>query len=338
MSEHTQNNALAPLAGLLADIAKAPPLEQLLDHILDTACQFTHSDTGAIGLYDSSTDAIRTAVIRNTMPAPFQAALGRGEGLAGYIIATGTAYHGRYGDLPTPVVEALREHTSLGLPMRWQDRLLGYLALSVAPPRKFRAAQIEMLELIAGIAAMAIEHTRREEDERRRSQRFELIARIAGDIQHELDLDTLLQRAADAIHEVLHFPNVDIPLIDPADPGILLLRIRGGDYKNKIHHEDRLPLDRGIMGAALRTCTTLLVNDARNDPRYVCPPGVTPAQAELAVPIRSADRVLGVLNVESDCTFDDLDRRSLEVIADYLAVAIENAILFRQVREQTTSG
>src|SRR6202007_912389 len=72
------------------------------------------------------------------------------------------------------------------------------------------------------------------------------------------------------------------------------------------------------------------VNDVRADARYVCPPGVAPAQAELAIPLRLADRVLGVLNIESDRAFSDLDRRSLEVIADYLAVAIDNAHLFER--------
>jgi signal transduction histidine kinase len=81
------------------------------------------------------------------------------------------------------------------------------------------------------------------------------------------------------------------------------------------------------MGAAVRERATQLVNDIRADPRYLCPPGVTPAQAELAVPICSAERVLGVLNVEGNRRFDELDRRSLEVVADYLAVAIENARL-----------
>ena len=333
MSEHTPSNALIPIAELLAEITRAPPLPALLDRILDAACQLAHADTGAIGLYDPAVDRIDTAVVRHALAVPFQSTFARGEGLAGHIIVTGTTYRGRYGDLPQPMVDEMRDHESLGLPIRWQDRLLGYVALSLTPPRKFRVAQVELLELIASIAAIAIEHARREEEERRRSLRFELIARIAGDIHQELELDTLLQRAADAIHEVLHFPNVDIPLIDPADPCILVLRIRGGDYKRKILQDDRLPMDRGIMGAALRTRTTVLVNDASNDPRYVCPPGVTPAQAELAVPIRSADRVLGVLNVESDRTFDDLDRRSLEVIADYLAVAINNAHAFRQARE-----
>ena len=110
-------------------------------------------------------------------------------------------------------------------------------------------------------------------------------------------------------------------------PDTLVVRIRGGYYQRTIHTVDRLPIAAGIMGAAVRERATQLVNDVRADPRYVCPPNVAPAQAELAVPICSAERVLGVLNVEGNRRFDDLDRRSLEIIADYLAVAIENARL-----------
>ena len=333
MSGHTPSNALIPVAELLAEIIQAPPLRPLLARILDAACQLSHADTGAIGLYDPATDKMDTVVVRHALPVLFQSTFARGEGLAGHIIATGATYHGRYRDLPMPVVDALRDHESLGVPIRWQDGLLGYLALSVAAPRKFLGAQLELVELIARIAAIAIEHARREEEERRRSLRFELIARIAGDIHQELELDTLLQRAADAIHEVLRFPNVDIPLVDPAEPEVLVVRFRGGSYKRNITREDRLPFSCGIMGAAARERRTQMVNDVRADPRYVCPPGVLPAQAELAIPICSGNEVLGVLNVESNEAFDELDRKSLEVVAGYLAVAITNAHLFRQARE-----
>jgi signal transduction histidine kinase len=132
---------------------------------------------------------------------------------------------------------------------------------------------------------------------------------------------------------VLKFPNVDIPLVDPDDPEVLVVRVRGGHYKRKIQKVDRLPVGSGIMGAAVRERATQLVNDVRADPRYLCPPGVAPALAELALPICSGDRVLGVLNVEGNHRFDDLDRRSLEVVADCLAVAIENARLSGQASE-----
>jgi signal transduction histidine kinase len=333
MSDTIPSATLGPLAALLAEIEQAPPLRQLLEQILDAACRMAHADTGIIGVYDADTDVMRTATVHHSVQAQAAPVYARGEGIGGHILATGMRYMGRYGDLPDPRTKVILDHQALGLPIRWQDRLLGYFAVSVAPPRRFRSTQIETLELIARVAAIAIEHSRRQEEERRRSSRFELIARIAADIHREPDRDALLQRAADAIHGVLKFPNVDIPLLDPSDPNMLVVRVRGGSYKRNIQKVDYLPISGGIMGAAVREGRTQLVNDVHADPRYLCPPGVKAARAELAVPICLGDRVLGVVNVEGDRPFDDLDRRSLEVIADYLAVAIDNSQLSGKVSE-----
>jgi signal transduction histidine kinase len=157
-----------------------------------------------------------------------------------------------------------------------------------------------------------------------------MIARIAGIIASETDLGRLLQRAADAIHELLGFASVDLPLIEPRDPNMLVIRIRGGEYKQRIHHVDHLPVGRGIMGAAAMTRRVQLVNDVAADPRYVNPPGVRGARAELAVPMLYGDELLGVLNVEGDNPFDELDRMSLGIVAEHLAVAIHNARLAEQ--------
>jgi signal transduction histidine kinase len=165
MANVPSTNAFVPLADLLAAITQELPLPELLERALDAACQLAHADTGAIGLYDAATDVIRIAAVRNAMPAPFQMRFRRGEGLAGHVIATGQAYHGRYGDLPKPIVDALREHISFGAPIRWQDQLLGYIALSVEPPRKFRPADLDVVQLIAPIVAIAIGHSQRQDAE-----------------------------------------------------------------------------------------------------------------------------------------------------------------------------
>jgi len=162
MADVPPTNALAPLANLLVAITSELPLPELLERGLDAACQLAHADTGAIGLYDEASDAIRIAAVRNAMPTLFRTRFHRGEGLAGHIIATGQPYHGRYADLPQPTVEALREHISFGVPIRWQDQLLGYLALSVEPPRKFKAADLDLVQLIPPILAIAIGHSQRQ--------------------------------------------------------------------------------------------------------------------------------------------------------------------------------
>jgi two-component system NarL family sensor kinase len=122
--------------------------------------------------------------------------------------------------------------------------------------------------------------------EKRRAGRLALIARIGRIVSANLTLDEMLQKAADAIHELLGYPNVDIPLLDPADPATLIVRVRGGGYKRAITHEDRLPVRRGVMGAAVRLRRVQLVNDVAKDSRYIQPPGKIAVRAELAIPIQ----------------------------------------------------
>lgn len=195
-----------------------------------------------------------------------------------------------------------------------------------APPPN-PAQTLELLRKLVGDISGELEL------ERRRTARFELIARVARIINAVPGLETLLQQAADAIHDVLDFPNVDIPLLDPDDPATLVVAVRGGTYKTLIRGEDRLPISTGIMGAAVRERRTQRVDDVTRDARYVQPPVPTRARAELAVPIVLGDAVLGVVNVEGERPFDDLDQSTIEIVADHLAVAIQNARLIEQGRE-----
>ena len=94
------------------------------------------------------------------------------------------------------------------------------------------------------------------------------------------------------------------------------MRVRGGVYKQS--DPGRGPACRCARASWAPRCArsaAQLVNDTARDPRYVRPPGVARAGAELAVPIRVSGRVLGVLNVESDAavrrarSFEPRDRR-----------------------------
>jgi len=171
-----------------------------------------------------------------------------------------------------------------------------------------------------------------------RRARLELLARIGQLATNDLPLEELLDQTAELIHRELGFPNVDLPLVDPADPGTLVVRVRGGSYKQAIRHEDRLSLDTGVMGAAVRERRTQLVPDVRLDPRYIVPPSGFTVRSELAVPILLGDQALGVVNVEGPEPFDDEDAATLETVAALLAVAIRNAELAGRARELAVLG
>ncbi|HSN00279.1 MAG TPA: histidine kinase, partial [Rudaea sp.] len=158
MPDTPPSGPLGALARLFGELAEERPLPERLNAILDAACAMAHTDTGTIGLYDPGTDTITATVTRHSMPALFATHFARGEGLAGHIIVTAKPYVGRYGDLPRPVVDDLREHQALGVPLIWQKRLLGYMALSLAPPRRFKSADLEMAQVLAHAAAAAVEN------------------------------------------------------------------------------------------------------------------------------------------------------------------------------------
>ena len=318
------------LSQMVEEISGELALAPLLASLVERACRLIGADDGAIGLYVPERDIIRTAASHAISRDQILAELPRGHGLTGRVLELGTPLRCLYSELPHPTRTNADDMSMIGMPIRHRGELIGVFGIGAWPPRVLGDAEQELLEHFARHAAVAIVNARRYSDEQRRAVRFAMIARIAGIIATETDLDRLLQRAADAIHELLGFASVDLPLIEPRDPNTLVIRIRGGEYKQRIHHVDYLPVGQGIMGAAALTRRVQLVNDVSADPRYVTPPGVRSARAELAVPILYGDELLGVVNVEGDTPFDELDRMSLGIVAEHLAVAIHNARLAEQ--------
>lgn len=321
------------LSQVVEEISGELALEPLLERIVERACRLIGADDGVIGLYEPHADAIRTAASFNIPESELWPLLPRGSGLTGRVLELDAPLRCRYKQLPNPTRVQALEEDMIGMPIRLKGQLVGVFGIGVNPPGRFADDAEPLLDLFARHAAIAIDNARRYSVERRRASRFALIARIAGIISSAPELDTLLQRAADAIHGLLEYQNVDIPLIDDENQDVLVVTVRGGDYKKRIQHVDRIPVGSGIMGAAVRLRRTQIVNDVSKDPRYVLPPGVQMPRSEMAVPIIHGSNVLGVLNVEGDHHFDELDSASLEVVAEHLAVAIANARLFEKSKQ-----
>src|SRR5690606_37514490 len=95
----------------------------------------------------------------------------------------------------------------------------------------------------------------------------------------------------------------------------------------------QMPVNKGICGAAVTLREVQVVNDVRDDPRYVAPPVAVNVRTELAVPIVLGDEVFGCINIEGLRPFDEDDVSSVQIIADHLAVAIKNARLSSEARQ-----
>jgi GAF domain-containing protein len=92
-----------------------------------------------------------------------------------------------------------------------------------------------------------------------------------------------------------------------------------GPYGGKPSPHTRIPLGRGICGAAAADKATIIVDDVHTDPRYLACSVDT--RSEIVVPIMKGDEVLGEIDVDSDllAAFGDRDRETLEAVAARLA-------------------
>lgn len=95
-----------------------------------------------------------------------------------------------------------------------------------------------------------------------------------------------------------------------------------GPYLGKPSPHTRIPLNRGICGAAASEKATIIVDDVNSDPRYLACSIET--RSEIVVPIMRGDAVLGEIDVDSDgiAAFGQQDRELLETVARALAEKI----------------
>jgi phosphoserine phosphatase RsbU/P len=152
---------------------------------------------------------------------------------------------------------------------------------------------------------------------------------LVGEIGSVLDPEELFPAIAAKLRRIVDYRILDIFL--PDEQGFLVpAHVEGHAVEDAGRF--RLKPGEGIVGTAALTREVVFVPDVSRDPRYVSfYPGVV---AELALPLVHQDRLVGVLNIEgpSALPFTPAARTALQVLASHLAVAIENATLYRETR------
>jgi GAF domain-containing protein len=131
------------------------------------------------------------------------------------------------------------------------------------------------------------------------------------------------QRAMDLTVQLLakHLPDYTWTGIYLLDGNELYL----GPFVGKPSPHTRIPVGRGICGAAAAEKTSIIVDDVNADPRYLACSIET--KSEIVVPIMLNGEVLGELDIDSDkrAAFDAVDRALLEHVAALLAPKIAGA-------------
>ena len=164
---------------------------------------------------------------------------------------------------------------------------------------------------------------------RERSELLDFLLEVSAVVSETLDLDKLLGNVAGIVKKVIDCELFAILLYSDRSQD---LRIRYAvGHRPEVIENLVLTLKDGITGAAGAAREPVLVGDVRNDPRYLS--SIDAVRTEMAVPMVARRRLVGVIDVQSTRlnAYTEFDRTLLRLIANRVAAAIDNALLYRRV-------
>lgn len=177
----------------------------------------------------------------------------------------------------------------------------------------------------------------RTQDLEQRSTQIQVAAEIARDITTNRDLESLLNHTVTLIPERFGFYHAGIFMTD-ARAEFAVLRAatqETGQEMLRLNHKLRIG-ETGLVGYVCATGEPRIALDVGEDAVHFKNPHLPLTRSEIALPLKSGDRIIGALDVQSTApsAFDRDSILVLQVMADQLATAIENTFLLQELQEK----
>ncbi len=170
----------------------------------------------------------------------------------------------------------------------------------------------------------------------RRAGELQHISEISRIISSEQKLDTLLSMVTRLVSDKFDFYHTGIFLIDDTRQYAVLQAANSEGGQNMLARGHRLEVGHtGIVGNVAQTGLPRAALDVGSDAVYFDNPDLPRTRSEMALPLIVRGITIGVLDVQSTKpgAFTESDVKNLSILADQIAIAIDNARLFGQNRQ-----
>ncbi|MBN1449954.1 MAG: GAF domain-containing protein [Anaerolineales bacterium] len=168
-----------------------------------------------------------------------------------------------------------------------------------------------------------------------RVAQLQTISQVSQTISGIQNLDELLPRVTDLISERFGIYHTGIFLIDEKGESAILQAANSAGGQNMLARGHRLRVGaQGIVGHATSTGRARIALDVGEDAFYFDNPDLPDTRSEIALPLKIAGQTFGALDLQSTQpnAFGNEDIQTLSILADQVAIAIQNARSFEQSR------
>ncbi|HEY5729934.1 MAG TPA: GAF domain-containing protein [Anaerolineales bacterium] len=169
----------------------------------------------------------------------------------------------------------------------------------------------------------------------RRAQELHSISEISRAISTEQRLEILLPLISRLVSERFDFYHVGIFFVDETHRFAYLQAANSEGGQKMLARGHRLEVGKGLVGTVSQTGKPRIALDVGSDAAFFDNPDLPETRSEMALPLNFHGQTIGVLDVQSTKpgAFTENDASTLGILADQVAIAIENARLFGQTQQ-----
>jgi PAS domain S-box-containing protein len=323
----------------MGDLSAQLELSSLLKAVLERAVALLHVSHGELAIFDAAAQELEIVASHNVGRTDTTGTrLKLGEGAMGHVARSREPLiiesYGEWTGRSAKYAQA-EFHGVLVAPLLIGGTLVGAIAvMDRHATRRFGAADLRLLDLFAPQAAVAIENARLFTAERRRAEEQQALLETMHDLSGELELSRVLHGVLERAVTLLKVTGGELATFDPARND---LEIVASHHMGTNAVGSRMALGEGAMGQVAQSHTSLIIPRyqewAARSARYT----QSTVQSVMAAPLLIGTRLVGVIasvHAEPDRQLGPEDLRLLELFAPQAAIAIENARLFTEGRQQ----
>jgi DNA-binding LacI/PurR family transcriptional regulator/GAF domain-containing protein len=237
--------------------------------------------------------------------------------------------------VPEGLLPRQRRHTLVAESLHFGENQLGFVLLEAEPEERslYDALRGQLSSALQEVLLVEeVENRRRELQEanyalQRRAIHIEASAEVGRAITSIFDIDELLRQTATLISDRFGFYHVGIFLVDATGEWAVLREATGGVGARMKAEGHRLVVgDTSMVGWTAAHRQPRVALDVGKDAVRFAHPLLPYTRSEMTLPLLIGEQLLGVLNVQSteEAAFDQDDVRTLQGMADQVAIAIQN--------------
>lgn len=320
------------------ELSEVLDLEGLLNRIIINLKPLVPFKSGGILLYNPEIDALEVKAYLGPKLDEFQGIIEIGKGITGNcfllkkpIIVPDVRKDSRY------IAGAPGTLSEIAVPLRYQNEIIGVLNLESPFLNAYNKEHLKILESFSALTSVAIRNVALYEEIKKRFEEMRILNEISNVSISTLDLRKLYRIISKKIMEIFNVDTYYLAICDYERDQISFPFFF--DRRKPIKVEPiKISQSSGLTGWIINNKKPLMFNDyeREKDSLPVKPIVIIKAtQSYIGVPIIKKDKVLGVISIQSykKNVFTSWHLDLLKTIANQIALSLENAKLFKDVKE-----